>query len=297
MALLISGTALVCFAAEGDNRGESVGSMGLIFTVSLPKEEFEQSEAVPLKLVIKNGSQQEQTIPSLFVNAEDESISIRSGMYLICQKGAQVLVFKGTYFKTSETGRTLESGASYEAFELDLHRCFDLEAGTYDIQLLFTTRYSGFVDAASNRLTYTVRPKESKAVGPPLSRTISPASLLKRNADGSLLIAIKPHVYARLNAHDLVVDEQGHESSEVHLVIAFSIEDRDYHTIWGVESGKAPPAALDPSKEYTFLVKPYREVEDKRVSIPCAVLEVRDHDKLLYRKKEATQPTNPPDEE
>jgi hypothetical protein len=157
MVLLASGTALICFAGQGHSRNESVGSMGLIFSVSLPEDEFEESGAVPLKLVIKSSSQHERLIPSVFVNAKDDPVSIRSGMYLICQKGTHVLAFKGAYFKTSETGHKLESGATHEAFELDLSKCFDLEAGTYDIQLLFTTRYSGFVDAASNRLTFEVK--------------------------------------------------------------------------------------------------------------------------------------------
>ena len=81
-------------------------------------------------------------------------------MFLICQKAdGDFLKFKGLAFKASEAGRKLAAGDTYQAMTVDLARCFDLEPGTYDVQLLFTTRYSGFVDAASNRITFTVRGK------------------------------------------------------------------------------------------------------------------------------------------
>jgi hypothetical protein len=295
--MLASVMALVFFVSRGYARAASVGSRGLVFTISLPKSEFEESEAVPLKLVIKNSSQHEQTIPSLFVNAQDEPISVRSGMYLICQKGVQILAFKGATFKQAGTGHTLEPGAAYEAFELDLTKCFDLEAGAYDIQLLFTTRYSGFVDAASNRLRFRVSPKRSKEGVPLHPRTMSPASLLKRNADGTLLIAIKPRVFMDELGCTIATDEQGNDFSVMYHVIAFTLEGQRHYTIWGADPGERSPVALDPSTEYTFLVKPYREVDDKEESVRLEVLEVRHQGKLLFRKKQEPEPANPPDEE
>ena len=157
MLVVFLGVGLVVIAGPGYSRGASVGSMGLTFSISQPEAEFTESEPIPLNLVIKNGSEHQRMIPSLFVNVKDDPISLRSGMYMICQKGTDILPFKGAYFKTSGVGVTLTPGATHEAFELDLSKCFDLKGGTYDIQLLFTTRYSGFVDAASNRLTFTVK--------------------------------------------------------------------------------------------------------------------------------------------
>ena len=139
---------------------ESTGSRGLVFTVSMPTNEFAKSQAMSLSLVIKNTVQSPAAIPSLFAHDEDSSVALRSGMFLICQKAnGDFLNFKGLNFKASEAGRSLAAGDTCKAMTVDLARCFDLEPGTYDVQLLFTTRYSGFVDAASNRITFTVREK------------------------------------------------------------------------------------------------------------------------------------------
>ena len=137
----------------------SVGSRGLLFTVSLPKARFARAEAIPLRLIVKNAAAEAQRVPSLRPNVHDKPPSIRSGMYLICQQGERILPFKGGYFKRSEPGIELKPGAAHPAFELDLRLCFDLGPGSYDVQILFTTRYSGFVDAASNRLTFTIEEK------------------------------------------------------------------------------------------------------------------------------------------
>ena len=74
MILVAFGTTMVAIAGLGDNHGASVGSMGLIFSISQPSAEFLESEPIPLILVIKNDSQHERTIPSLFVNTMDTPI-------------------------------------------------------------------------------------------------------------------------------------------------------------------------------------------------------------------------------
>ncbi len=137
---------------------ESVGSKGLVFAISQPTNLFTKGQAVSLSLVVRNAGQSPIRIPSLFAHDEGSSVALRSGMFLICQKAnGAFLAFKGLYFKASEAGRSLGAGEVYKAMTIDLSRCFDLEAGTYDVQLLFATRDSGFVDAASNRIAFTVR--------------------------------------------------------------------------------------------------------------------------------------------
>jgi len=139
---------------------ESVGSKGLVFTIYQATNSFAKGQAVSLSLVVKNSGQSPIQIPSFIAHDEGSSVALRSGMFLICQKAnGDFLKFKGLHFKISEAGRSLGIGESYQAMTIDLARCFDLEPGTYDVQLLFTTRYSGFVDAASNRITFTVREK------------------------------------------------------------------------------------------------------------------------------------------
>ena len=137
---------------------KSVGLKGLVFTISQPTNSFGKAQAVPLSLVITNTGQSPTQIPSLYANDDGSSVALRSGMFLICQMpNGDFLKFKGLNFKASEAGRSLAAGDTCQAMTVDLARCFDLEPGTYDVQLLFTTRYSGFVDAASNRITFTVR--------------------------------------------------------------------------------------------------------------------------------------------
>ena len=163
MSSLVAATMLAilispCYADQ--QMTESVGSKGLVFTISQPTNSFGKAEAVPLSLAIKNTGQSATEVPSLLAHDEGSSVALRSGMFLICQKpNGDFLTFKGLHFKASEAGHNLAPGDAFHAMTVDLARCFDLEPGTYDVQLLFTTRYSGFVDAASNRITFTIREK------------------------------------------------------------------------------------------------------------------------------------------
>ncbi len=135
----------------------SVGCKGLNFIISLPKKTFQSGDEISLKLVIKNTSGDKIIIPSSYANLEGSRINLRSGMFIICQRNtAEYMPFKGKYFKASEAGYNLKPNDSYVAMQIDLTKCFDIQPGKYDIQLLFATKYSGFVDAASNRLTFEI---------------------------------------------------------------------------------------------------------------------------------------------
>ena len=157
LGLILLSSVPMSFGGPGYSRGSSVGSLGLVFSAALPKDQFTEGEAIPFELTVVNATEQQRTIPAVFV--QDDPLVIRSGMYLICQQDRTTLLFQGLFFKASEAGLDIKPGGSHRAFTLDLAKCFDLVPGTYDIQVLFSTRYSGFVDAASNRLTLTVKKK------------------------------------------------------------------------------------------------------------------------------------------
>ena len=127
------------------------------------------------------------------------------------------------------------------------------------------------------------------------SHTNSPASLLMKNHDGTLLIKIKPHVYMDELGCTMVMDGDGNTFSQLYHVIAFSIETKQYYTIWGVRFGKGPPINLDQEKEYRFLVKPYRQADFKDESVPCQIIKIWDGDRVLFEKQQKAQPTDTPD--
>jgi len=134
---------------------------------------------------------------------------------------------------------------------------------------------------------------------PLASHTSSPASLVKENADGTLLIKIKPHVYMSEMGCTMVSNEQGDTFSQLYYVIAFSIQAKQYYTVWGVHFGKGPPLKLDREKEYRFHVKPYRKADFKDESVPCAIIKIWEGDDVVFEKqeKERTQPTDAPGKE
>ena len=134
---------------------------------------------------------------------------------------------------------------------------------------------------------------------PLFSHTNSPATLLKRNADGALLIEIQPHVYMDPLGCTMMSDDQGNTFSQMYHVIAFSLEDRHYYTIWGARFGKGPPITLRRKKAYRFLVKPYRHADFKDESVPCQIIKIWDGDKVLFEKpqKQKAQPADAPDKQ
>jgi hypothetical protein len=155
--LTLLAIAMMAIHGQTATGGGTAGSTGLIFTISLPKTEFSDSDPIPLMFVVQNGGTIQQRFPSV-CGGEDKSgfPFLRSGAYLICQRRRDVLRFKGGYAKAHER-RALEPGESHKAFDLDLNKCFDLGPGTYEVQLLFSAaRNSPFPDGASNRLTFTI---------------------------------------------------------------------------------------------------------------------------------------------
>lgn len=114
----------------------------------------------------------------------------------------------------------------------------------------------------------------------------SPASLLKKNTDGTLLIKIKPRVYTSEMGCTMVSDEWGNTFSQLYDVIAFSIQSKHYYTIWGVRYGKGPALTFDREKEYRFLVKPYREAEFKNEIAHCEIIKAWDTDNNVVFEKQ-----------
>ena len=121
---------------------------------------------------------------------------------------------------------------------------------------------------------------------PPASRTTSPASLLEKNADGALLIKMKPQVYTSEMGCTMMVDDSGNTFSQLYYVISFSVQQKQYYTIWGVRFGKGPPLTFDSEREYRFLVKPYREADSKDESVPCEIIKVWDGGDVVFEKEE-----------
>lgn len=114
----------------------------------------------------------------------------------------------------------------------------------------------------------------------------SPASLLKKNADGSMLVKIKPHVYTNEMGCTIVMDEMGNTFAQLHYVIDFYIEAKYYYTIWGVLFGERPPINLNREKEYRFLVRPYREEDFKDESVPCEIIKIWDGEGVIFEIEE-----------
>jgi len=153
---------VVLVAAAEQVKHKQCGDMGLLLKISTSKITYEIAEAIPLSFIIVNTNNHKMLLPTAFGNANTAETPpcISSGMFIVCQsQKGQHLNFKGGYFKASGPGILLRPGQQFSASTTDLTKFFDLKPGTYDIQLLFTKRYSGFIDAASNRITITVKGK------------------------------------------------------------------------------------------------------------------------------------------
>ncbi len=134
---------------------------GLVFALSTPKNQYMDGESIPLTLTLRNTRDFQIRIPGgLYANADEVPPSLMSGIQVICQSrhnGGPILPFKGNFFKSFSVGREVRSGETFTAIKgLDLTQCFDLNPGQYDIQILFHNRYSGFINAASNRISLTI---------------------------------------------------------------------------------------------------------------------------------------------
>ena len=157
-------TALVFTAAAAKQSPDTptCGDRGLLLSISVPEGPHKAKAKIPLTFTVANTNQNDVYLPIGVTYARDydkdaKTCVIGSGTFIICQKqGGDCLKFKGGYTKVDGIGQTVKAGQEIEAYSIDLAKCFDLSSGEYDVQLLFTKRYSGFVDAASNRITIKV---------------------------------------------------------------------------------------------------------------------------------------------
>ena len=152
--------AVALVAAGEAIKHQQCGDRGLLLSISTPKAIYQTAEAIPLTFVIINTNKAQIYMPVSFGHADTKEtpFSICSGMFIICQnRKGEYLKFQGAYFKACGYLTMLKAGEEFKASTIDLAKFFDLAPGTYDIQLLFTKKYSGFIDAASNRITITVK--------------------------------------------------------------------------------------------------------------------------------------------
>lgn len=131
-----------------------------------------------------------------------------------------------------------------------------------------------------------VAPPDAKPITlPTLEKRDSPAVLLKKNTDGTLLVSLKPQVYLDELGCVMVSDAEGNTFSQMHYMIAFSLEKIRYRTLWGTSPGGGPPVKLDPQTEYQCLIEtplPAKERED----VACSILKIWQDGKLIYERKE-----------
>lgn len=162
-AVLLIGLVLVAGTAKERTTTRTCGDRGLLLTISVPGGPHKTKAKIPLTFVIANTNKKDVHIPVGFTYTRDfdkdaKTCVIGSGTFIMCQRQAgEYLKFKGGYAKVDGVPRTLKAGQELKAYTIDLAKCFDLGPGKYDVQLLFTKRYSGFVDAASNRITITLK--------------------------------------------------------------------------------------------------------------------------------------------
>jgi len=113
----------------------------------------------------------------------------------------------------------------------------------------------------------------------------SPATLLEKNSDGTLLVSLKPQVYLDELGCVMVSDGKGHTFSQKHHIIAFSLEKTRYWAIWGKSPGGGPPLKLDPKADYKCLIKPL-DSNQENADQPYSILKIWDGSNLIYESKE-----------
>ena len=145
---------------QGEARGARPSTEGIVPAISVPTGLYRTGAKIPLTLVLRNTSEKDVLIPvgATYARVTANGIClIGSGSYIVCRKrGGGYLQFKGGYVKATGVSRTLKAGQKITAFTIDLAKCFNLTPGTHDVQMVFTKKYSGFMDAASNRIAVTV---------------------------------------------------------------------------------------------------------------------------------------------
>lgn len=162
--ILLTALVFTVAAAKQSPDTPTCGDRGLLLRISVPEGPHKAKAKIPLTFTVANTNQNDVYLPIGFTYARDfdkdaKTCVIGSGTFILCQKRyrrGDYLKFKGAYPKVNGTGQTVKAGQEIEAYSIDLAKCFDLSSGQYDVQLLFTRRYSGFLDGASNRITITV---------------------------------------------------------------------------------------------------------------------------------------------
>jgi len=156
-------TVLTAAVAEESVPSPTCGDRGLLLTISVPEGPQKAATPLPLQFSITNTGLGDVILPNNLTFARSEDLEgkvpvIGSGMFIICQtERGDFIKYKGYYAKVSGPGTTLKSKQELKVYSLDLAKCFDLPAGRYEVQLLFTRQHSGFLDGASNRITITVK--------------------------------------------------------------------------------------------------------------------------------------------
>jgi hypothetical protein len=128
-------------------------------------------------------------------------------------------------------------------------------------------------------------PSAKPAATPTLEKQESPATLLEKNSDGTLLVSLKPQVYLDELGCVMGSDGKGNTFSQMHHIISFSLEKTRYWTIWGKSPGGGPPVKLDSKKDYKCLIK-ISNPNQGNVDSGCSILKIWDGSNLIYEQKE-----------
>ena len=117
----------------------------------------------------------------------------------------------------------------------------------------------------------------------------SPAELLARNDDGTLLLKIRPRPHASYGESETI---ERAEDEGVYYSLSFRIEDVSHAAGWTVPSESPFPPWLNSEKEFRYLVRPWRKSAERNLTIFCTVLTVWEGDKLILDHVEG-QPEPP----
>jgi hypothetical protein len=164
LAVGLIGVMLVAAVRAGDAPPVlTCGDRGLLMKITVPEGPQKAGEAIPMKLSITNTTAADVQLPNNLTYAVDADPGLNkpmvgAGVFIVCQtESGDFLKYKGGYVKASGSGTPVKAGQELKAYTLDLAKCFDLPAGRYEVQLLFTTKHSGFLDGASNRISITIK--------------------------------------------------------------------------------------------------------------------------------------------
>jgi len=127
-------------------------------------------------------------------------------------------------------------------------------------------------------------PSDTSTENPIFQKRDSPTTLIERNQDGTLLVSLKPQVYLDELGCIMVADEQGNTFSQMHYIIAFSLQEVRYWTIWGTSPGGGPPVKLDSRVAYKCLIRPLASDQNGE-DVPFSILKIWNGSELVYEQK------------